>query len=423
MNILLVGSGGREHALAWKIVQSPLVTHLVSAPGNPGMAKLGETRAVAATDVAGQVALAKEIGADLVVIGPDAAVAAGLADALADAGVACFGPTAAAGRLESSKAFTKAFADRHGLPTARYGVFEAAAPAKAFLDRFTAPYVVKADGLAAGKGVVIAPDRASAEAAIDDALGGRFGAAGARLVIEEFLEGEIASLFALSDGKTSLIFGGAQDAKRAFDGDLGPNTGGMGTYSPAPALTPAVVEAARTRLIEPALAGIAAEGAPYRGVLFCEMMITAEGPKLVEFNARFGDPECQVLMLRLESDIVPYLTAAATGRLAELPAPVWRNEAAVCVVLAANGYPDAPQTGSVILGAEADLGPDVVVFHAGTGRRADGALIAAGGRVLNVCALAPTLAEARRRAYEAIGRIDWPQGFHRTDIALKAIAR
>jgi phosphoribosylamine--glycine ligase len=423
MNILLVGSGGREHALAWKIVQSPLVTRLVSAPGNPGMAKLGETRAVAATDVAGQVALAKEIGADLVVIGPDAAVAAGLADALADAGVACFGPTAAAGRLESSKAFTKAFADRHGLPTARYGVFEAAAPAKAFLDRFTAPYVVKADGLAAGKGVVIAPDRASAEAAIDDALGGRFGAAGARLVIEEFLEGEIASLFALSDGKTSLIFGGAQDAKRAFDGDLGPNTGGMGTYSPAPALTPAVVEAARTRLIEPALAGIAAEGAPYRGVLFCEMMITAEGPKLVEFNARFGDPECQVLMLRLESDIVPYLTAAATGRLAELPAPVWRNEAAVCVVLAANGYPDAPQTGSVILGAEADLGPDVVVFHAGTGRRADGALIAAGGRVLNVCALAPTLAEARRRAYAAIGRIDWPQGFHRTDIALKAIAR
>jgi phosphoribosylamine--glycine ligase len=423
MNILIVGSGGREHALAWKIAQSPLVTRLFSAPGNPGMARLGETRAVAATDVAGQVALAREIAADLVVIGPDAAVAAGLADALAEAGIQCFGPTAAAGRLESSKAFTKAFADRHGLPTARYGVFDEAAPAKAFLDQFTAPFVIKADGLAAGKGVVIAPDRASAEAAIDDALGGRFGAAGARLVIEEFLVGEIASLFALGDGATSLIFGGAQDAKRAFDGDLGPNTGGMGTYSPAPVLSDAVIEAARTRLIEPALAGIAAEGAPYRGALFCEMMVTAEGPKLVEFNARFGDPENQVLMLRLQSDLVPYLAAAAAGRLAEAPPPVWRDEAAVCVVLAAEGYPDAPRTGSVIRGAEADFGPHVVVFHAGTARRDDGALVAAGGRVLNVCALGPTLAEARARAYAAIGRIDWPEGFHRTDIALKAIAR
>jgi phosphoribosylamine--glycine ligase len=423
MNILLVGSGGREHALAWKIAQSPLLTRLVSAPGNPGMAKLGETRAVAATDVAGQVALAREIGADLVVIGPDAAVAAGLADACAEAGVACFGPTAAAGRLESSKAFAKAFADRHGLPTARYGVFDEAAPAKAFLANFTAPYVVKADGLAAGKGVVIAPDRAAAEAAIDDALGGQFGAAGARLVIEEFLVGEIASLFALCDGKTSLLFGGAQDAKRAFDGDEGPNTGGMGTYAPAPVLSDAVVEAARTRLIEPAFAGIAAEGAPYRGVLFCEMMVTAEGPKLVEFNARFGDPECQVQMLRLQSDLAPYLHAAATGGLAEMPPPVWREAAAICVVLAAKGYPQAPQTGSVIRGAEADFGPDVVVFHAGTRRREDGALIAAGGRVLNVCALGATLAEARERAYAAIGRIDWPEGFHRSDIALSALGR
>jgi phosphoribosylamine--glycine ligase len=423
MNILLVGSGGREHALAWKIAQSPLLTRLVCAPGNPGVAELAETRPVSPTDVAGQVALAGEIGAHLVVIGPDAAVAAGLADGLAEAGIACFGPTAAAGRLESSKAFAKAFADRHGLPTARYGVFDEAAPAKAFLANFTAPYVVKADGLAAGKGVVIAPDRAAAEAAIDDALGGQFGAAGARLVIEEFLVGEIASLFALCDGKTSLLFSGAQDAKRAFDGDEGPNTGGMGTYAPAPVLSDAVVEAARTRLIEPAFAGIAAEGAPYHGVLFCEMMVTAEGPKLVEFNARFGDPECQVMMLRLESDIVPYLEAAATGRLADLPPPVWREAAAVCVVLAAKGYPQAPQTGSVIRGAEADFGPDVVVFHAGTRRREDGALTAAGGRVLNVCALGATLAEARERAYAAIGRIDWPEGYHRTDIALKASQR
>jgi phosphoribosylamine--glycine ligase len=423
MNLLLVGSGGREHALAWKIAQSPLVTRLVCAPGNPGMARLAETRGVAPTDVAGQVALAREIGADLVVIGPDAAVEAGLADALAEAGIACFGPTRAAGRLEWSKAFAKAFADRHGLPTGRYGVFDEAAPAKAFLDGFAPPFVVKADGLALGKGVVIAPDRAAAEAAIDAALGGRFGAAGARVVIEEYLEGEIASQFALCDGTTSLLFGGAQDAKRAFDGDEGPNTGGMGTYSPPPVLSEAVVEAARRRLIEPAFAGIAAEGAPYRGVIFCEMMVTAEGPKLIEFNARFGDPECQVMMLRLESDLVPYLMAAATGRLAELPAPTWRSDAAVCVVLAAKGYPEAPQAGSVIVGAEADFGPDVVVFHAGTRRREDGALVAAGGRVLNVCATGATLAEARARVYAAVARIDWPGGFHRTDIGWRALAR
>jgi phosphoribosylamine--glycine ligase len=423
MNILLVGSGGREHALAWKIAQSPLLTRLVCAPGNPGMAKLAETREVAPTDVAGQVALAREIGADLVVIGPDAAVEAGLADALAEAGIACFGPTRAAGQLEWSKAFAKAFADRHGLPIGRYGVFDQAAPAKAFLDGFTAPYVVKADGLAAGKGVAVAPDRGAAEAAIDDALGGRFGAAGARVVIEEYLEGEIASLFALCDGQASLLFGGAQDAKRAFDGDRGPNTGGMGTYAPAPVLSEVVVEAARTRLIEPAFAGIAAEGAPYRGVLFCEMMVTAEGPKLIEFNVRFGDPECQVMMLRLESDLVPYLTASATGRLAELPPPKWRDDAAVCVVLASKGYPDAPQAGSVIAGAEADFGHDVVVFHAGTKRREDGSLVAAGGRVLNVCAVGATLAEARERAYAAVARIDWPGGFHRTDIGSRALAR
>jgi len=423
MRILVVGSGGREHALAWKIAQSPLCARLVCAPGNPGMAALGETRPVAATDIEGQVALAREIAADLVVIGPDAAVAAGMADGMARAGIACFGPTAAAGRLESSKAFAKAFCDRHGLPTGRYGVFEAATPAKAALGDFSPPFVIKADGLAAGKGVVVAPDRTAAEAAIDDALGGRFGAAGARVLIEEYLEGEIASQFALCDGQTSLLFGGAQDAKRAFDGDKGPNTGGMGTYAPAPVLSDAVVEAARTRLIEPAFAGIAAEGAPYRGVIFCEMMVTKDGPKLVEFNARFGDPECQVQMLRLEDDLVPYLVAAATGGLNDLPPPRWRAEAAVCVVLASRGYPDAPQTGSVIRGAEADFGPYVTVFHAGTARREDGALVAAGGRVLNVCALGTDVAEARERAYAAIARIDWPEGFHRTDIGLRAARR
>ena len=421
MNILVVGSGGREHALVWKIAQSPLMRRLVCAPGNPGIAKLAEIRAVGPTDVAGQVALAREIAADLVVIGPESAVEAGLADALAEAGIDCFGPTAAAGQLESSKAFTKAFCDRHGLPTGRYGVFDAAAPAKAALDQFAPPFVIKADGLASGKGVVIAADRAEAEAAIDDALGGRFGAAGARVVIEDYLEGEIGSVFALCDGSASLMFGAVQDAKRAFDGDQGPNTGGMGTYSPAPALSDAVVAAARTRLIEPAFAGIAAEGAPYRGVIFCEIMITAEGPKLIEFNARFGDPECQVLMLRLESDLVPYLIATATGRLAGLAPPQWRGEAAVCVVVAARGYPDAPQPGSVIRGVEADFGPDVVVFHAGTRRREDGEIVAAGGRVLNVCALGATVAEARQRAYAAVARIDWPEGFHRTDIGWRAL--
>ncbi len=421
MNILVVGSGGREHALAWKIAQSPLTRRLVCAPGNPGMATLAEIRPVGPTDVAGQVALAREIAADLVVIGPEVAVEAGLADALADAGIACFGPTAAAGRLESSKAFTKAFCDRHGLPTARYGVFEAAAPAKAFLGQFDAPFVIKADGIAAGKGVVIAADRAAAEAAIDDALGGRFGAAGARVVIEEYLEGEIGSVFALCDGSASLMFGAVQDAKRAFDGDVGPNTGGMGTYAPVPDLSDAVVEATRTRLIEPAFAGIAAEGAPYRGVIFCEIMVTAEGPKLIEFNARFGDPECQVLMLRLKSDIVPYLQASATGALGALPPPEWRSEAAVCVVVAAHGYPEAPEPGSEIRGAEADFGSDVTVFHAGTRRREDGALIAAGGRVLNVSALGAGVAEARERAYAAIARIDWPEGFCRSDIGWRGV--
>ena len=423
MNILLVGSGGREHALAWKIAASPLVKRLVAAPGNPGIARVAELRPVKVTDVPALVALAQEVAADLVVIGPETAVEAGLADALAEISIACFGPVAQAGQLESSKAFTKGFADRYGLPTAGYEVCDDAAKAKLALDRFTPPYVIKADGLAAGKGVVIAATREEAEAAIDDALGGRFGAAGSRVVIEEFLEGEIGSLFALCDGKASIVFGAAQDHKRAFDGEQGPNTGGMGTYSPAPVFTPELVEQIRTRLAEPAFAGIAGEGAPYRGVLFVELMATPVGPKLVEFNVRFGDPECQVLMLRLESDIVPYLLACATGTLDQLPPPQWRDEHAVCVVLAAKGYPDVPQTGTEIKGADQDFGPHVVVFHAGTSRDGDGTLRASGGRVLNVCARGSTLQEARDRAYEAVAKIDFPGGFHRTDIGWRALAR
>ncbi|MBQ1542413.1 phosphoribosylamine--glycine ligase [Caulobacter sp. CCUG 60055] len=421
MNILLVGSGGREHALAWKIAQSDLVVRLVAAPGNPGVAALCETRDIKATDVDGLVALAQEIEADLVVVGPEVALEAGLADRLEALEIACFGPTAQAARLESSKAFSKDFAVRNGLPTAAHGTFENAAEAKAFLDRFSTPYVIKADGLAAGKGVVIAETRAEAEAAIDDMLGGRFGQAGARVVIEEFMVGEEASLFALADGKTAVLFGVAQDHKRAFDGDQGPNTGGMGTYSPAPVLTDALVERARRELIAPTVAGLAAEGAPYRGVLYAGLMLTEQGPKLVEYNARFGDPECQVLMLRLDSDIVPYLLCAATGQLAELDPPEWRNDAAICVVLAADGYPDAPKTGSTIKGADQDFGEHVVVFHAGTKQDPDGTLRAAGGRVLNVCARGATLQEARDRAYAAIARIDWPEGFHRADIGWRAL--
>lgn len=421
MNILLVGSGGREHALAWKIAASPLVKRLVMAPGNPGMAALGEVRAVKAIDVQGLVALAKEIAADLVVIGPEVSVEAGLADALNGANIPCFGPVAAAGQLESSKAFTKAFTDRHGLPTSGYRICETVEEGRAALAAFQPPYVIKADGLAAGKGVVIAEDLATAVAAIEDALGGRFGAAGARVVIEEFLEGEIGSLFALSDGKDSIVFGSAQDHKRAYDGEVGPNTGGMGTYSPAPVFTPELIEQTRTRLAEPTFAGIAAEGSPYKGALFVELMATKDGPKLVEFNVRFGDPECQVLMLRLESDLVPYLVACANGTLASLAEPTWRDEAAICVVLAADGYPESPVGGSIIRGAEQDFGQEVVVFHAGTARDPDGTLRAAGGRVLNVCARGATLQEARDKAYAAIARIDWPGGFHRTDIGWRAL--
>ena len=313
MNILLVGSGGREHALAWKISRSPLVERLVIAPGNPGMESLGELKPVRADDADGLAALAREIRADLVVVGPESALEAGLADRLAAAGVPCFGPTRKAARLETSKAFSKAFCERHNIPTAGYGVYETVAEARAALDRFSPPYVIKADGLAAGKGVAISPDRRDAEAEIERMLGGRFGEAGARVVIEEFMDGEEGSLFALCDGTRAVLLGGAQDHKRAFDGDLGPNTGGMGAYSPAPVFDKALVQAAQQTIVEPVLAGMAAEGAPYRGVLYAGLMATAEGPKVVEFNARFGDPECQVLMLRLKSDLVPYLLACARG--------------------------------------------------------------------------------------------------------------
>ena len=422
MNILLVGSGGREHALAWKILRSPLAPRLVCAPGNPGIAGLCETRAIKADDIAGLAGLARDLPADLVVIGPETSIAGGLADRLAEAGIACFGPTASAGRLETSKAFAKAFAERHGLPAGGFEVCDDAATAKAALARFAAPYVLKADGLAAGKGVVIAADLATAEAEIDDIFGGRFGSAGARILVEEFLVGEVVSLFALCDGESSVMIGGAQDHKRAFDGDLGPNTGGMGAYTPAPALDAVTVERIRSGLIVPTFAGSAREGAPYRGVLFCEAMITADGPKLIEFNVRFGDPETQVLMPAMKSDIVPYLLAAASGGLADMPPVEFDDGAAICVVIAAAGYPGSPATGDVIEGAEVDYGRDVLVFHAGTARRSDGALVSAGGRVLNVCARGATLTEAAARAYDVVGRIHLRGAFHRTDIGWRGLA-
>ena len=422
MNILLVGSGGREHALAWKIAQSPLVTRLVAAPGNPGMARHAELRPeFKATDAEGLAALAREMKADLVVVGPESALAEGLADRLNSVGIPCFGPTAKAAQLETSKAFSKAFLQRHGIPTAGYGVYEDTASAKAALTNYSAPYVIKADGLAAGKGVAISPDRQDAEAEIERMLGGRFGSAGSRVVIEEFMDGEEGSLFALCDGKQAVLFGGAQDHKRAFDGDMGPNTGGMGAYSPAPVFTPELVQQADDRVVQPTIRMMAAEGAPYRGVLYAGLMATSEGPKVVEFNARFGDPECQVLMMRFDGDIVPLLLACARGDLTKAPAPRFKDGTVICVVMAAKGYPDSPLEGSVIRGADQDFGPHVQVFHAGTRKREDGTLVAAGGRVLNVCAYGTDIAEARTRAYEAIARIDWPGGFNRTDIGWRAL--
>lgn len=421
LTILLVGSGGREHALAWKIAQSPLCGRLVAAPGNPGIGKVAELKPVKATDADGLTALAQEIGADLVVVGPESALEVGLADKLAGVGIPCFGGSQRAAQLETSKAFTKDFCQRHGLPTAAYGVFEDAASAGAFLDTLEAPFVIKADGLAAGKGVVIAATRTEADAAVLDMLGGRFGSAGARVVIEEFMHGEEASLFAVCDGETAVFFGAAQDHKRAYDGDEGPNTGGMGTYSPPPVLTQALIDQAWRELIVPTVEGMAAEGNPYVGVLYAGLMLTPAGPKLVEYNARFGDPECQTLMLRLESDIVPILLAAAKGELASVEAPKWRDEAAICVVLAAEGYPDAPKTGGRIQGADADFGGEVVVFHAGTTREFEGRLVASGGRVLNVCALGATLHEARDLAYAALGSISLEGGFYRRDIGWRAL--
>ncbi|MGQ0531493.1 MAG: phosphoribosylamine--glycine ligase, partial [Caulobacteraceae bacterium] len=406
-----------------KLSQSPLVSELISAPGNPGLAELGRTVAIRADDARELAAFALRERVGLVVIGPEAAAAAGLADALKQVGVPCFGPTKAAAELEASKAFMKEFCVRHGVPSAEYKVFDDAIRAKAYLGEREPPFVIKADGLAAGKGVVIAETRREADAAIDESLFLRkFGTAGQRIVIEDFLPGEEASFFALCDGETAVPLAAAQDHKRAYDGDKGPNTGGMGAYSPAPIFTDKVRDQTMEQIILPTLTGMKAEGRAFVGVLFAGLMITPEGPKLIEFNVRFGDPECQTLMRRLKSDLAPVLIAAAEGELGSAPALEWDTRPAVTVVYAAQGYPDEPLTGSVIRGlASASAVEGVEIFHAGTKQDEDGTLRAAGGRVLNITAVGDTLNDAVARAYEAVNRIDWPGGFCRRDIAWRAL--
>ncbi len=423
MRILVVGSGGREHALCWAIAASPLCDKLYCAPGNAGIAQEAECVAIGAEDVDGLLAFARDEAIDYVVVGPEAPLVAGLVDRLEAAGIKAFGPTAAAAVLEGSKGFVKDLCAEHGIPTAAYGRFTEPEAAKAFLRERGAPIVVKADGLAAGKGVVIAETLEAAEAAVDAALSeGAFGDAGAEVVIEAFLEGEEASFFALVDGETALPLATAQDHKRAFDGDTGPNTGGMGAYSPAPVMTPELEARVMAEIIEPTVAAMAAAGRPYKGVLYAGLMITAEGPQLIEYNARFGDPECQVLVMRLMSDLLPALIATSDGVLKSFDLR-WYPEPAITVVMAAHGYPGAYEKGTEIKGLEGLDGEDLVVFHAGTKRDAEGRLLAVGGRVLNVTALGKSVAEAQARAYAAIEQIDWPGGFCRRDIGWRAVAR
>jgi phosphoribosylamine--glycine ligase len=420
MNVLLIGSGGREHALAWAILASPLLGKLFCAPGNAGIAEIAECVPLDAADHAAVVRFCQERRIGLVVVGPEAPLVAGLADDLAAAKVKVFGPSRAAARLEGSKAFTKDFCAAHGIPTAAYACFEDRAAALAHLEGQSLPIVVKADGLAAGKGVTIAETREAAAAAVDACFSGSLGGGG--VVIEEFLAGEEASYFALVDGSHAIPLASAQDHKRAFDGDKGPNTGGMGAYSPAPVVTPEIARRAMNEIIWPTVKGMAARGTPYRGVLYAGLMITASGPKLIEYNVRFGDPEAQVLVLRLKSDLLSALLATADGVLNAFDVR-WHDDAALAVVMAAEGYPGDYVKGSEIRGIDAARAMEgVEVFHAGTAR-SDGRLIAAGGRVLNVAARGRTLAEACARAYGAVARIDWPGGFYRSDIGWRALQR
>jgi phosphoribosylamine--glycine ligase len=424
MKVLVVGSGGREHALCWAIAASPLCERLWCAPGNAGIARVAHCVAIGAGDIDGLVAFARDNAIDFVVVGPEAPLVAGLVDRLEQAGVKAFGPTAAAAVLEGSKGFMKDLCAKYGIPTAAYRRFDDADRAKAFIRKQGAPIVVKADGLAAGKGVVVARTEAEALDAVDAIMAERaFGDAGAEIVVEECLDGEEASFLAICDGTNFVPLASAQDHKPVGEGDTGPNTGGMGAYSPAPVVDAAMERTIVDTVIAPTVAAMAAEGRPFKGVLYAGLMIGPDGPKVLEFNTRFGDPECQPLMVRLMSDLLPCLVAARDGVLEDFDLR-WHDEAALCVVMAARGYPGAYDKGTEIKGLDAaDAVPGVTVFHAGTDRSDDGRIVAVGGRVLGVTATGATIADARARAYEAIDRIDWPDGFCRRDIGWRAVGR
>ncbi|MCB1591141.1 MAG: phosphoribosylamine--glycine ligase [Alphaproteobacteria bacterium] len=423
MKILLVGSGGREHALAWKLRQSPLCKALYCAPGNAGIAEIAEIVKIGSEDVEGLCSFAKDKGIDFVVVGPEAPLVAGLVDRLREEGILAFGPSAKAAQIEGSKGFMKDLCAKYAIPTAAYGRFSDLASAEAFIATMDGQLVVKADGLAAGKGVIICSGRADAlDAARDMLEGGVFGDAGAEIVIEEFLDGEEVSFFALSDGRTIVPLVSAQDHKRVGEGDSGPNTGGMGAYSPAYFMTKELESTIISRIIEPTIRGMAAEGCSFTGVLFAGLMVKDGVPKLLEHNARFGDPECQTLMLRMEGDLVKVLKAAAEGRLESVREELrWSDDAAMCVVMAANGYPGPYAKGTPISGDLHPGDPDVRIFHAGTARGEDGQLVSQGGRVLGVCAKGKDIAQAQKKAYAAVDGIVWPEGFCRRDIGWRAI--
>ncbi|MEJ5018582.1 phosphoribosylamine--glycine ligase [Ochrobactrum vermis] len=422
MRVLLIGSGGREHALAWKLSASPSLTKLYCAPGNPGIATVAELVDIGVDDHQALIAFAKDKKIDLVVVGPEAPLVAGLSDEMRAEGIRVFGPSKAAAQLEGSKGFTKDLCARFDIPTGAYGRFNNAPKAKAYIRQQGAPIVVKADGLAAGKGVVVAMTLDEALDAVDACFEGAFGSAGAEVVVEEFLDGEEASFFCICDGKTALSLGSAQDHKRVGDGDTGPNTGGMGAYAPAPVMTPEIVERTMRELIEPTMRGMAEIGAPFSGILFLGLMIGKDGPKLIEYNTRFGDPECQVLMMRLDSDLLALINAAVDGKLDQVSLD-WKDQPALTVVMAAEGYPSNVKKGSVIRDLDKLEGIDgVKLFHAGTAEK-DGNIVASGGRVLNITAIADTVAEAQARAYEAVKLIDWPEGFYRSDIGWRAVER
>ena len=420
MNILLIGSGGREHALAWAISNSPLCDRLFVAPGNPGIGQIARNVEIKVTDHAAVIAFCRLQNIGLVVVGPEAPLVAGLADDLSAAGIKCFGPRKYPAQLEGSKGFTKDICSKYNIPTAAYGRFKDKASALAYLDANGAPIVIKADGLAAGKGVTVAMDMATAREAVEDIFSGKFG--GAECVIEEFLEGEEASFFVLTDGKNALPLATAQDHKRVGDGDTGPNTGGMGAYSPAPCMTPALCSEALETIVKPTIRALQDMGHPYVGVLYAGLILTKDGPKLIEYNCRFGDPEAQVLMMRLKDDLVTLLLACCDGTLDKVSAR-WHDDVALTVVMCANGYPGDVLKGTEIRGLDgASAMEGVEIFHAGTAAK-DGRIVANGGRVLNVTARGATVREARDRAYAAVDRIDWPEGFCRRDIAWRALAR